>query len=71
MVDNDPKPGRYIKFCAARIGGALNLSSLARLLGIQTAEQLFLSPLRGSLFVAFNKKLFRYKLLILKPFKYL
>jgi len=95
----------FIKFCAARIGGVLNLSSLAsdcgithntakawisvlsisgivyllrpyyqnfgkrlvkspklyftdsglacRLLGIQTAEQLFLSPLRGSLFEGF------------------
>jgi predicted AAA+ superfamily ATPase len=95
----------FIKFCAARIGGVLNLSSLAldcdithntakawisvlsisgiiyllrpyyknfgkrlvkspklyftdpglacRLLGIQTAEQLFLSPMRGSLFEGF------------------
>jgi len=95
----------FIKFCAARTGGVLNLSSLAsdcgithntvkawisvlsisgiiyllrpyyknfgkrlvkspklyftdpglacRLLGIQTAEQLFLSPLRGSLFEGF------------------
>ena len=95
----------FIKFCAARTGGVLNLSSLAldcgithntakawisvlsisgivfllrpyyknfgkrlikspklyftdpglacRLLGIQTAEQLFLSPMRGSLFEGF------------------
>jgi len=95
----------FIKFCAARTGGVLNLSSLAsdcgithntakawisvlsisgiiyllrpyyknfgkrlvkspklyftdpglacRLLGLQTAEQLFLSPLRGSLFEGF------------------